>query len=287
MIDQLLNPTSPRNEIAEGVSFGRYRRGIGMNPSTICAGFRRQGAISMLHLKHAWDVPRADKPAFIFGRAVHTALFEPRKMESRYGCWEGVRRGSEYKQAVADAFLNGKELLTEQELHQALICAKRVASDPVIQPYISSGKAEVVAYWMEGPIQCRGRMDWINGDPPALLDLKTSRDVSEAAFGRDFVSYHYDVKMGLYQRALLKLTGIRYPVLIPCVENEAPYDTTLVPIPDSVLEKGVEKAMNVLNRLPECIETGIWPGVANGEEYHLTLPAFYEQDELVEWQDDD
>ncbi len=276
----------PRNQLIYDENWRDYRTATGMNPSTLVAAFRRRGAVSMLHLKHAWENPRVDKAAWVFGRAVHTLAFEPYEFQHRYSAWDGARRGREYNEAVADAMLTGKQLLTADERDRAMGAAAALAGNTLAHPYTKSGKAEVTLFCGEGRIQCRGRVDWINGDPPCLVDLKTTRDAAAGSFGNDFLAYHYDVKMGLYQRWLEKLTGSRYPVVLLCVESEPPHDATVVPVPDAVLDKGVEKSLGVLRRLPRCIETDTWPGVANGEEYPLMLPAWYEMEELEAWSDE-
>ena len=67
-----------------------------------------------------------------------------------------------------------------------------------------------------------------------------------------------------------------------CVENSAPFDVTVVPIDDAVLERGAKKGLGVLGRLETCIQADYWPGIAGGKTYYLDTPAreMVEDDEL-------
>jgi hypothetical protein len=114
-----------------------------------------------------------------------------------------------------------------------------------------------------------------------LVDLKTCKNITAKEFGRDFYRYHYDCKLGLYQRWMQKITKRPWAVKIICLEKQPPWDTAVVPIPDAVLDRGVSKMLKLIPQLRDCIYTGNWPGVANGGEYYLDTPT-WEMDEDME-----
>ena len=265
------------NSIEYDVTWNAYKNIIAMNPSTLVHGIK-----SMKHLKNAWENGRPDTPDFLFGRACHTMLFEPQEYEKRYAIWEGRRQGNDYKDFVNECWEKGQEVLTDAQNVLAQKAAKSFISDPLVKRLISSGKAEVTLFCVEEDIQYRGRVDWISASQHRLVDLKTAQDISANRFGRDFYKYHYDVKLGLYQRWLNKLTNSHWPVSVICLEKEEPFDVSVVPIDDAVMERGVKKAMKVMHDLRLSLKTGIWPGIARGEEYYLDTPTSEMDDDDLE-----
>lgn len=255
------------NEIREGLPWEEYRSLTAMNPSTLVAGQK-----SMRHLRYAWDHPREDTDALIWGRAVHCLLFEPEEFVSRYTEWNGGRRGGAvYENFLEDAADRGVEVLTAGQVVSAAAAAKSVVSDPKVIPLIKSGKAEVSLLTVEQEMQCKGRIDWIRSDG-VIVDLKSTKNIHSRAFGRDFFAYHYDVKLGLYRRWAQRLLGRSCPVVVICVENTAPYDVTVLPIPDAVLDAGEAKGVAILTKLRVSLDTDHWPGIADDEEYYLEVP---------------
>lgn len=279
------------NEVRED-SWGDYCQVMGMNPSTLVKAIRGhtpegEMELSMLHLKHAWDdTSQSDSSALLFGRALHCLLFEPGTFESRYCMFDGRRdkRSKDYQAFLAANA--GKEVLSADEWARALEAAKSFIREPLVQEIIASGKAEVSVLWTEDVdgtlIQMRGRLDWI-ATGRSITDLKTAKDISARAFGRDFFRYHYDIKLGLYQRGLSQVTGRHWPVEVICLEKEPPYDITVVPIANSVLEQWAEKGLKILREVKACIDTDTWPGLAKGKEYHLDVPPWEMAEEAVEY----
>lgn len=277
-IYSVLNGT--RNEIVERYNWSEYRKAVGMNPSSLVHGLE-----SMKKLKWEWDHPSKSTPAMAFGTACHTLLFEPREFEKRYAVWDGgSRRGKDYQDFKSDAFLERKKVLTEEEAEAAQEVAKSLLALEGVQDLIQSGQPEVAVFWTEGEMQCKGRLDWVTGRKTAIVDLKTARDLSESGRGRAFFSLHYDVKLGLYQRAFEKVTGVRYPVCVIWVENKPPYDVVIDDgwIPQAVLDAGVEKAMGVFRQLRRSLQTREWPGHGGP----LFVPNWEMQDQIVEFHDE-
>lgn len=270
-----------RNAICPDIDWQEYLDLPAMNPSTLVAGIK--GAdISPMHVKYEWEHPRKDTAALSWGRAVHCLLFEPREFTSRYAIFDGgSRRTKAYKDFLVESWDCEREVLLEEELEQVNTAVKRFVNEPLVQAMIAAGQSEVTLFCTEGEIQCRGRVDWISTAQHQLVDLKTTRNIAARPFGRDFVKFHYDVKLGLYQRWLQKLTGEPWPVWCICIENQPPYDITVVPVHDSILEHGANKGLKVLRAVELCCLSGEWTGIAGGREYYLDYPT-YEMDEEME-----
>lgn len=267
---------TPRVEAVEGMAFSEYRQTVGMNPSSIWAG--RRDMEKMFDEFHSeWP----DKPAFIVGRAVHANCLEPVLFKETYLEYEGKSRINKgFKDMVRDN--PDCEVLTTPEWNTISAMADKVRHDPVAAPYIAKGSAEVSVFVGEFNMQCRGRIDWVSVSENAIIDIKTTRNIDPEAFGRDFRKFGYHMKLALYRRWFEKITGKRLPVFIIAVENERPYEVTVIPIPDAVLDQGEKIGLRILNNINIAIITRRWPGISNGELVPLHVPAWEMEDDEPE-----
>jgi len=265
-----------RNELVPKLARDDYCAVPAISPSVLVEGLK-----SMKHLRHAWYNPRPDTPDLEFGRAVHCLLFEPRVFEARYTFYPGRRAGKAYQDFQDEH--PGAEVLKESDYNALVACARAILDEPPVQPLVKAGQAEVAVFAGEYGMQCRGRMDWLSSDG-VLVDLKTTRNIEGRAFGHDFYRYHYDVKLGLYRRWVRNVTGCHYRTVVIAAEKFPPYDVTVTPIPDAVLDQGAIRGLRVLEQLRRAIESDRWPGIAGGAEYELVVPG-YEMEEEEPWEE--
>lgn len=267
-ISEILLDGPGLNEIREGLPFDEYCQIVAMNPSTLVKGVK-----SLKHLRHGWYNRGEDSDDLLWGRAVHCLLFEPEQFEQRYCYYYGRRdkRVKEYQEFLAEH--QGCEVLSRYQYDSALEAARSFVDDPHVQPLIESGKAEVSLLCADQGLQCKGRLDWITTGCGYIVDLKTTRSIEAKSFGRDFYKFHYDIKLGLYRRWLRQLTNCQSTqVKIVCVEKEPPYDVTVLPVVEAVLDHGEAKGLDLLSDVRSAIVNDVWPGVAGGDEYWLEVP---------------
>lgn len=264
--------SSRRTEIIYDLPWDDYCELPGLSPSTIVKGLK-----SVKHLKHCWDNKSKDSDTLLLGRAIHSMLFEPQTFTERYTVWETRRAGNAYKAFLKDANESGKDVLSSYMWYAAQQASKSFIGCRDVQDLIRCGKPEVSLLCVENGMQMRGRCDWI--DQVALVDLKTTKDISYRSFSRDFYKYHYDTKLGLYQRWLEKITGEKKPVKVVVLEKELPFDVAVLPIDDAVLERGVRKGLDVIEKVKVAIGQDCWPG-AGSETYFLDTPTWEMDDEL-------
>jgi len=266
----------------QGLPFALYLAIEALNPSLIKVACIK----SMKHLRHAMDHPRPPTDALTIGSACHTAVFEPDELDNRFLVFDGRRdkRTAAYKEVLEEAEATGKLIIKSADLQMAADMGLAVASDPLVKPIIKAGQAEATLTTEEHGLPCKGRLDWIM-EGAGFADLKTARNITAFSFGSDFYKFRYDVSLGLYQRWLMRLRGQVEPCLVLCVEKEQPYDVAVVPVPQAVLDRGAENGLKVIARYKQCLATGVWPGIANGEEYPLHIPGWViDEDEIVEFQ---
>lgn len=250
-----------------------------MNPSTLAHGLK-----SMKHLKSAWDYPdQSDTEDKQTGRAIHCFIYEPRDFEKRYTVYDDVRNPRHAKYQAFIAANPGKEVLSTKQWDAVIEAGKAFVTDKVVMQRFQSGQAEVTLYGEIAGVQFKGRVDWIETEP-IIDDLKTAQNILARAFGRDFYDYGYDLKLAIYRELYRQNSFMAPQVNVICLEKKRPYDAAVVPVPESVLDRGFNKALNIIERMKECIETGEWPGVANGTEYYLDTPVWEMDDGPVKTQ---
>lgn len=274
-----------RNEIVPRVPWSQYLQEAGLNPSTIVKGVRGMHddgelILSMLALKHAWDNPGEDTDDLLWGRALHCLLYEPGLFEQRYVRWDGGKRyGGAWDDFRADNY--GKEPLTAKQWESVLSAAQAFVREPRVQEIIEQGQSEVVVFRSVAGVQCRGRLDHVSSSRHLISDLKSAVTIAPRQFGHAFYRYFYDLKLGCYRRWFSELSSESWPVSVIALEKEEPWDIAVIPIPDAVLDYGYEKALKVIKRVRQCIESGVWPGITGGEEGYLHVP--HNQMENVEY----
>jgi len=250
------------------MTWDEYRAFPALNGSCIVHGRK-----SLLHLKYAWEHGRPDTDAMQYGRLIHCLLFEPREVEARYQSWEGRRAGNDYKQFLADAESTGAEVIKatgQYSLESATEAVQGFLRSARVQALIAAGRAEQTVLAVEDGVQVKGRLDWVSTAEHVLTDLKTTAEIEPALFGRTFFRYGYDLKMGLYRRWLNAATHDTWPVECIVLESSPPYDVAVIPVPDAVLYRGVEKALRILQRVKRALDADQWPGI--GDALQLVVP---------------
>lgn len=270
------------------VTFAEYVAMPSVNWSTLRAILR-----SPLHYQHALAHPMAETPAMRLGSAVHCAVLEPDVFPLRYvvvtpeqiadlapprntregrAAWAAYLDAhpdqpdrvdsDEYQRLVLADALPGKVLLAADTYDRCLAIRDAVQAHPAAGPYVAgAGANETVIAWDDPAIgRCKGRLDRVSDNPPAIVDLKTSRDIDSGAFGRQAAALLWHAQLAWYQAGWKRATGVLLPCVIVAVENTPPYDVALVNVDEDSLEAGRDDVRRAISTLAECRASGEWPG---------------------------
>lgn len=270
-----------RNELCK-MPWPEYKAFPALNASVLVHGRK-----SLKHLKHAWDQGFPDTDAMAWGRMVHCLLFEPSEFESRYWPWHDRRAGKAYWEYCAQAEAAEAEVVRghgQYSLASAIEAAQSFLQDDRAQALISAGAAEQTVLTVEGGLQCKGRLDWVSTSEHVLVDLKTPAQIEPELFGKTFFNFDYDIKLGVYRRWLNRLTNDHWPVEVIVLESKPPYDIGVIPIPDAVLDAGIDDALALIRQVAEAIETDQWPGIAGGKPLSLVVPYWAMEEETTEFE---
>lgn len=223
-----------------------------------------------------------DTDAMRVGRATHIATLEPERFRATHAVWDGGRRyGKEW-----DKFCEknaGYEILTEDQYQQVVTISKAVLSHEIAARWLRAGSSEVTLQWThllpdleEGrpfPIECKARLDFAP-NVAGVVDLKTTRDASPEAFGRQAWNLDYLGQAAMYQDGYAAVNGgVRMPYVIVAVESAAPHAVQVYRVPERLLKLGRAMYVGFLETLAECRRQNRWPGYSDGE-LELDVPRW-------------
>ena len=204
------------------------------------------------------------------GRITHLAVFEPERFRSEVVVYEDRRYGKEWdKFEKAHA---AYEIVKPAQLELARSIGEAARRDARAVDLLSKGKAEQTLLWSwPSGIESKGRIDFLA--ERGIVDLKTCKDASPEAFGRQAGALSYHAQAAWYRDAYEVVTGKRVPFFIVAVETVKPHAVCVYRLSDDLLEAGQIVYEPLLERLAECRKANHWPGYSEGIE-SLQLPVW-------------
>jgi hypothetical protein len=222
----------------------------------------------MLHYRYALEndtQPRTD--AMILGTVTHYAVFEPQKLDTHVAVWEGRRAGKEWEKFEAENA--SKEIIKADQYELALQIG--ASARAAAGRGLSDGKSEVELFWThKNGLRGKARLDHISRGY-GIWDLKSTKDASPLAFGRQAASLGYHVQASEYVDAAEANGYGTLPYTLLAVEKTPPFAAALYTVTPDHLELGRSIYLPLLDRVKECQESGEWPAYSPGV---LILPRW-------------
>lgn len=214
---------------------------------------------------------REDSVMFAKGRAFHTAVLEPHRFDLEYAVFSGARRAGKEWDAF-EAANAGKTILRADEAENCKRMAEAVRAHVVAGGYLAAGMAEQTIEWVDKRtgIKCKARPDWICD---AAVDLKSSKEAQQVAFGRTAANLSYHCQLAFYRRGILATTGRELPMVFIVCEHEAPHDVAVYRVGAAIADQADAMIDSLLAHLRLCLDADRWPG-AHEDEQDLLLPAW-------------
>lgn len=232
-------------------------------------------AVSPLLYKWRLEHPQPDSATLVVGAAIHCALLEPGKFDSRYAVFDGRRAGKEWDKWQDDH--PGVKSLKPDEMERVTRSAEAVRAHRIARHLLEGCRAEEPTTWVDPDtgLKCKGRIDAIA--PGFVLDLKSARDVEPKWFRRAAADYLYHGQLAFYHDGATvarKIPGDAEPYII-AAQSDEPFDVATFQLAPDTLGAGRALYRSLLRRLVECQEADFWPGTAPDLEM-LDLPPWAE-----------
>ena len=206
-------------------------------------------------------------PILVFGRLLHSMVFEPSKTAFEFEKMPDARANSnEYKNAEESAIGALKTPIKASAWEDAELVAKAARATPSALPMLYHHSAvceKSILFYIENEL-FRARPDLLI--PPCdeypsglILDLKTTEDASPEAFSRSCWSYAYHIQAWLYCEAFEAFFGSRPDFYFLAVEKSAPYASGVYKASAEMLAVGKIEAETCIERIVRCKNAGVYP----------------------------
>lgn len=174
-----------------------------------------------------------------------------------------VRRGKEwetYRDAHrGDIIVTKRELDLVERMGGALL---RHAETSAVLDRVTA--REVVVQWQRAgrfSRLCKAKIDGVG--PGLLVELKSTRDVSDRAFGQQVARLGYLHQAAWYRSGWMATQPGPAPEhVVIAVENCSPFDVRVDDFDHELLDIADREITRLLERLDECERSGVWPGLA-------------------------
>jgi len=155
---------------------------------------------SAAHYLHNKAEPPKSSPAQAFGTLVHSLVLEPETVNNLYAAAPKFDKRTNAGKAGFLAFEAdnaGKTVVDLDDFQRAQRAATAVLDHPTAGALLALAQhREVTVLFERYGVQCKARLDAIFDS--TVLDLKTTRDASPAAFARSCAAYQYQAQATHY-----------------------------------------------------------------------------------------
>lgn len=228
----------------------------------------KEGKRSMSHLRAAMEGERVKIPTddMILGTAIHTCFLEPELAFDRIRVYTGgARRGKEWEAFKKDN--EGRILLTENQGEKLAGMVASLRRHPEVRKWVGAiTDVEVSCIGMVHKMRFKGRCDALTSEP--MIDLKKCANGDFDKFIRQALELDYHIQAAIY----CQLFNRDRFVFLTC-EDDPPYDVSAYELSPAFIRAGDREARDLIEKVAECQESGIWPGRSSGV-VQLELPEW-------------
>lgn len=205
-----------------------------------------------------------DQSHFSVGSAVHTLVFEPETFKDRfYSVVEIPKRNTIMGKAAYEAMEKtaaGRSILDKADQDLVFEMAANITSHKMWKSLkATSGNIEDSLAWRdpESDTLLRSRPDYYNNE--IIIDLKTTKDSSPAAFKRSVIDYGYHRQAALAIDGLTTLTGRFYSsVVLFVVDKNPPHPVRCYVLSETAVQQGRIEYKEAAMNYAKCSTSGQW-----------------------------
>ena len=257
----------------------QYRADPGVNFSTLKLMARSPAAY-----RYGYSADDGDTASRAVLRLIHAAVLEPHTIDRDFFVIPDTVRRSPAVTAQAA----GRAVVKAADLGLAEAMAAAVAAHPVAGPMLAEVPAshrEHAVRWHDPRtgLPCKGRLDALAVHAPGqgvratVIDLKTVKSCAPREIARMAASMHWHAQAAHYAAGVREVYGLpddAVDAVLIVMEQAPPHDVGVYRLtPDGALWAGEVTRRAWLDRLAECLSSGVWPGACPAEQ-ELELPGW-------------
>jgi exodeoxyribonuclease VIII len=256
--------------IYDGLSFIEYHNDTAVGSSTLKTIIQKTPA-------HVAMRSTINSEIANMGTAVHCAILEPEKFQDTIIRGPVDRRGNRWKEACAEAEINGQLVLIEEEFDNVARIRDAVFAYKTARELLENKLvAERSLFWTdkETGVRCKARPD-LNTKDHLIVDVKTTVSAHPESFMRDVLKYGYHIQEAHYvdgAYATHENFDIQGFVFL-CIEKVEPFACAVYRLDAATVREGLNLRNKALKTYQQCSEFGVWPSYPEGIQ-ELRIPRF-------------
>jgi exodeoxyribonuclease VIII len=205
------------------------------------------------HLQIYLEGGKEDSKALSFGKAFHTMVLEPNKLDDTIAVFEGkTRRGKVWDDFSMEH--SDKVIISSSEWDTLTSMYNVILKNNAATEFLSQSQKECVNIWQEGltNLKCKGKADCVidTGSGKILIDIKTTADASLDVFRRSCWKYGYDRQAAWY---LDGFNATEFWFIV--IEKTAPYRIGIYKAGDELITEGRKKNRRLVDMYHEYFVT--------------------------------
>ena len=227
--------------------------------------------------KYFLDHPEEEKsPALVFGSACHKWVLEKDDFGNEYAVApEGINRRTKEGKEAWERFCDenaGKEIISREDYETMAGMREVLMKHPLAKKLLTGkGQTEVPLFWTDRETgeKCKVKCDRIvtYRRRKYIIDYKTTAAADTFRFNSSIWKYGYFFQAGMYAEALKVVKRAKkYPgFLFVAQEKKPPYSVNVIEVSEEVMNAGVAKFHQLLEKMHNCKVVDLWPGYNSGD----------------------
>ena len=241
--------------------------------------------------KFKWNLehPVEQTPAMAFGSACHKFILEPESFLDEYAIApEGINRRTKEGKEQWETFCNvneGKTIVNAEDMQIAAEMRTALDHCPLAKKLIyGKGETEMLFFWTDKDTgeKCKIKVDrlvkfnrrWY------VVDYKTTQCAETFRFNSDIFKLGYHLQAAMYTEGVMKAKKMRKRpgFLFVAQEKKAPYSVNVIEVSEEVMNAGIAKFRQLMDRYHECRVLDKWPGYVGDVPNDAFLPNWMQQE---------
>ena len=219
---------------------------------------------SPAHYLAAVKEGRPDTDALKFGRLVDVLIFTPEAFASSFIVSPYDKfQSNESKAWRSTMEASGLEVVKADTVADAQRMADAVHAHPIARRYLRAGEFQTPMVWTDPDtgLRCKGRTDLLSKGRRFLIDGKSAKTIDKRRYLSQAGSLRYHCQLAHYRNGCRLALGFEPEFIGHIVyEKGAPYDVGVFEFAPAVIDAGEVIVKELLARVAECRESGVWPG---------------------------
>jgi len=238
--------------------------------------------------------PPEQTPAMAFGSACHKMILEPGDFGTEYAIAPQVDKRTKDGKAMWEAFCEdnaGKTIISSDDASTMQEMEEAIYRCPLAKKLICGrGETEVAFFWTDKDTgeKCKVKCDRIvtYRRRKYIVDYKTTLTADTFHFNSEIWKRGYFMQAGMYAegmktaKKMKKLPGF----LFVAQEKKPPYSVNVIEVSEEVMNAGIAKFHDLLEKYHNCNALDVWPGYVGDVPNDSFVPGWAEREMADEFE---